>query len=65
MEKEITVSKAPEAKSKVELIEDALLKNVGGGSCVLTCSCGACFHQTCFHQTCYHETCYHTSCYGS
>ena len=55
-----------EAKSKVELIEGALLKNVGGGSC---------YHQTCYHQTCYHMTCYincyyspycyHRSCYAS
>lgn len=41
-------------KSKIELIEDALLKNVGGGTC---------YHQTCYHQTCYHYSCYSTSCY--
>lgn len=46
-------------KSKIELIEGALLKNIGGGTCYyLTCYSETCYHQTCYHQTCYHQTCY-------
>jgi hypothetical protein len=48
------------AASKIELIEDALLRNIGGGSCYLV----TCYHQTCYHQTCYHQTCYDPTCLG-
>jgi hypothetical protein len=48
-----------EGKSKVELIEGALLKNVGGGSCYVV----TCYVQTCYVQTCYVQTCYFRPCY--
>jgi hypothetical protein len=57
-----TAHTAPEtlaAASKIELIEDALLKNIGGGSCYLqTCYLQTCYLQTCYLQTCYLQTCY-------
>jgi hypothetical protein len=52
---------APEGlgqKSKMELIEQALLKHVAGGGDVCGYSCGSDLPGACYHDTCYHDTCY-------
>lgn len=53
---EDTRVKGLDSRPKMELIEDALLKHVTGGTDLCGtdyCAGGACYHNTCFDGTCW------------